>query len=270
MTKKFLFLYRTPLATEQHQPSEQGQPSPEQMQAMLAQWHRWKEAFPSILDMGDGLLPTGRSVKADVVTDGPSAESKEIISGYSIVAAADYDAALVIARACPVLFAPGASIEVRELAGYLSRYMSEENQAIDLVLRHEYGRLVAALLREFGAHRLSLVEDGLSQAMLEGVMAWRTRGVPPSARARGCTGQRGTASSTSCGASAGWSRWMSTERRPATRGRPPSRGCPTTSTTTSCARSLPARSHRSRWPPSSSLRCGRCAASRPARSPAAW
>src|SRR4051812_40955678 len=61
--------------------------------------------------------------------------------------------------------------------------MSEEHQTIGLVLRHEYGRLVAALLREFGTHRLSLVEDGLSQAMLEGTVAWRARGVPPNARA---------------------------------------------------------------------------------------
>jgi hypothetical protein len=53
-----------------------------------------------------------------VVTDGPTVESKEIISGYSIVAASDYEAAVVVARACPILHAPGAKIEVRELAGY--------------------------------------------------------------------------------------------------------------------------------------------------------
>lgn len=115
MTKKFLFLYRTPLTQT---PREQYQPSPEEMQAVLTQWHQWKENFPAILDMGDGLLPTGRTVKASVVTDGPSVESKEIISGYSIVEASDYEAALVVARACPALLAPGASIEVRELAGY--------------------------------------------------------------------------------------------------------------------------------------------------------
>ncbi|WP_053236844.1 YciI family protein [Sandaracinus amylolyticus] len=112
MTKKFLLIYRNPLALEEQQPS------PEEMQAVLAQWHQWKEKFPSILDVGDGLLPTGRSIKSGVVTDGPTIESKEIVSGYSIVAAADYDAAMVVARACPILFAPGASIEVRELAGY--------------------------------------------------------------------------------------------------------------------------------------------------------
>jgi RNA polymerase sigma-70 factor (ECF subfamily) len=42
---------------------------------------------------------------------------------------------------------------------------------------------VATLLREFGAHRLAVVEDGLSQALLEATMGWRSRGVPPDARA---------------------------------------------------------------------------------------
>ena len=109
---KFLLLYRTPVAAEARKPS------PEEMQGMLAQWHQWKTAFPAIVDMGDGLLPTGRTVKGQVVTDGPSAESKEIISGYSIVEAASYDEALVVAKACPILYAPGASLEVRQLAGY--------------------------------------------------------------------------------------------------------------------------------------------------------
>jgi len=110
---KFLLVYRTPVAAEARQPS------PEEMQGMLAQWHQWKTAFPAaIVDMGDGLLPTGRTVKAQVVTDGPTVESKEMVSGYSIVEAAGYDEALVVAKACPILFAPGASVEVRQLAGY--------------------------------------------------------------------------------------------------------------------------------------------------------
>ena len=56
-------------------------------------------------------------------------------------------------------------------------------ETIEIVLRHEYGRLVATLLREFGAHRLATVEDGLSQALLEATTGWRSRGVPPNARA---------------------------------------------------------------------------------------
>jgi len=110
---KFLLVYRTPASSEaQH-------PSADEMQAMLAQWQQWKTAFPTqIVDMGDGLLPTGRMIKGQLVTDGPTIESKELVSGYSIVEAADYDAAVVIAKACPVLYAPGASLEVRQLAGY--------------------------------------------------------------------------------------------------------------------------------------------------------
>lgn len=112
MTHKYLLLYRTPAAAEATAPSA------DEMTAMLAQWQAWKKAFPSIVDLGDALLPTGRTIAGKVVSDGPTVESKELISGYSVVAAADYEAALVVARACPILFMPGAKVEVRELAGY--------------------------------------------------------------------------------------------------------------------------------------------------------
>lgn len=86
---------------------------------MLAQWQQWKTAFPAqVADMGDGLLPTGRTIKGKVVTDGPSVESKEVVSGYSIVQAKSDDEALSVAKACPILQAPGASVEVRQLAGF--------------------------------------------------------------------------------------------------------------------------------------------------------
>ncbi len=107
-----MLIYRNPPS------SDRKQPSPTEVQAMLAQWHQWKSEHPAILDMGDALLPTGRGLRNGVVTDGPSIESKELVTGYSILQAKDYDAALVIAKKCPILFAPGASIEVRELAGY--------------------------------------------------------------------------------------------------------------------------------------------------------
>jgi hypothetical protein len=112
MTHKYMMIYRNPVATERKQPS------PSELQAMLAQWHQWKAANPNILDMGDALLPTGKALKNGVVTDGPTIESKELVTGYSIIQANDYDAAMVIAKSCPILFTPGASIEVRELAGF--------------------------------------------------------------------------------------------------------------------------------------------------------
>jgi hypothetical protein len=110
--KKFLLVYRSPAAEEAKQPS------PSEIEAILKSWTDWKTKFPAIVDMGDGLLPTGRRIKGGVVTDGPAVESKEIVSGYSVVACASYDEALVVAKACPIHFAPGSSVEVRELAGF--------------------------------------------------------------------------------------------------------------------------------------------------------
>jgi hypothetical protein len=109
---KYMLLYRNPIANEERQPS------PSELEQVLAQWQAWKKAHPSILDVGDGLLPTGKRLKGGVVTDGPSVESKELVSGYSIVEAASYDAAMLVAKACPMNFVPGATIEVRQLAGY--------------------------------------------------------------------------------------------------------------------------------------------------------
>lgn len=60
---------------------------------------------------------------------------------------------------------------------------TRDPEPLGLVLRHEHGRLVASLMREFGAHRLAIVEDAIGQALLEGTTAWRTRGVPANARA---------------------------------------------------------------------------------------
>ena len=109
---KYMLIYRNPAAAERKQPS------PSELQAMIAQWHEWKAANPAILDMGDALLPTGKVLAGGVVTDGPSIESKELVTGYLILQAKNYDAALEIAKACPILFTPGARVEVRELAGF--------------------------------------------------------------------------------------------------------------------------------------------------------
>ena len=112
-TTKFLYLYRTPAAA----PAKP--PSPEEMQAMFAAWTAWKNKFnQEIIDMGDGLKRNGAVFKAGVVTDGPYIEAKEIMGGYSIVQAASLARAVEIAKECPMSGYPGASIEIRELAGY--------------------------------------------------------------------------------------------------------------------------------------------------------
>lgn len=110
---KYLFLYRTESSNQTRNPS------PDEMQAMMAQWAEWKTKFKdSIVDVGDGLKPGGRVYTAGEVTDGAFAEAKEVLGGYSMVQAVSYDAAVEVARTCPVTQMPGYSIEIRELAGY--------------------------------------------------------------------------------------------------------------------------------------------------------
>jgi hypothetical protein len=111
---KYLLVYRIPCTEEPKVP-----PSPEEMQAMFARWDAWKTQFKrNIVDVGDGLKRTGKSLHGGVVTDGPYIESREIVGGYSVLRASSYEEALTVARACPIASVPGGRIEVRELAGY--------------------------------------------------------------------------------------------------------------------------------------------------------
>ena len=105
---KFLFIYRDSTAP-------QSRPSPEEMQALAGQWYAWMQKFSaSILPGGDGLKPSGRLLKAGLVTDGPYVEAKEIVVSFGLIQADNYDAAVAIARECP----PATRIEIREFAGY--------------------------------------------------------------------------------------------------------------------------------------------------------
>ncbi len=61
---------------------------------------------------GNALQPTSTatSIRADVVTDGPFAETKEALGGYYLIEAADLDQALAVAKLCPARFG---GVEVR-------------------------------------------------------------------------------------------------------------------------------------------------------------
>ena len=96
----------------------QTRPSPEQMQQMFAAYRAWMDKFKDdILDMGDKLKPDGRLVTASGVADGPFVETKEVVGGYMIISAEDYDRAVEVVRACPAVDAPGACLEIREMVG---------------------------------------------------------------------------------------------------------------------------------------------------------
>lgn len=93
-------------------------PSPEQMQKMFAAYKAWMEKFQDdIVDKGDKLTPEGRVVSASGVADGPFVEAKELIAGYMIIAADDFDGAVEIVRAMPGSGMPGVRFEIRELSG---------------------------------------------------------------------------------------------------------------------------------------------------------
>jgi hypothetical protein len=107
---KFLFIYRDSTDST----GSRAQRSPEEMQALAAAWGKWMQKFGTSIAGGDGLKPSGRLVKAGIVTDGPYVEAKEVIASFSIIQADNLDAAVAIARECPGDF----TIEVREMAGY--------------------------------------------------------------------------------------------------------------------------------------------------------
>lgn len=109
----FLFIYRSPVSDEPFNPS------PEEMQQMMAQWDAWKAQFPeAIKELGDGLVSEGKVITADGITDGPHIESKEIVGGYSVIRAENVEAAVEVAKHCPITFMPGFRIEIRPCAGY--------------------------------------------------------------------------------------------------------------------------------------------------------
>lgn len=91
-------------------------PSPAQMEEMYAKFNAWKERFQAdIVDIG-GKLGNGKIVTSEGVTDGPFVEAKELIGGYMIVSAASLEEAAEIAAQSPGVWAPGSSVEVREIS----------------------------------------------------------------------------------------------------------------------------------------------------------
>lgn len=109
---KFMFLQRGDC-------SQRPPMSPEEMQQSMEAWGAWMAEGTKagwLLDPGDALGSQGKVIQRDgTVTDGPFAESKELVGGYSLVEAADLDAALALAQSMPQV---GNVIEVRPLAGH--------------------------------------------------------------------------------------------------------------------------------------------------------
>ncbi len=92
--------------------------SPEQMQNVLKQWRDWiggMAAQNKVANPGSRLGFDAAIVKGGgVVTDGPYAEIKEIITGFIIVRGETLQDAIELAKGCPI-FSAGGSVEVRNV-----------------------------------------------------------------------------------------------------------------------------------------------------------
>lgn len=97
----------------------EGGPSPEELQAEMPRWGEYTQALrdAGVMVAGDPLegIDTATTVRErggeTVLTDGPFAETKEILGGYYIIDVPDLDAALKWAAQVPN--APYGSVEVR-------------------------------------------------------------------------------------------------------------------------------------------------------------
>ncbi|HNF43472.1 MAG TPA: YciI family protein [Ferruginibacter sp.] len=94
------------------------EPSAQEMQDIMAKWMAWidKLAKAGRYVEGEPLLPTGKIIsgKNKVVTDAVFAEDKEIIGGYFIINAADYEEAVALCNDYPD-FESGGSVIVRQV-----------------------------------------------------------------------------------------------------------------------------------------------------------
>ena len=91
----------------------------EEIEASMARWGEWMESLAKTDQLSSGGSPLeweGKNITEDgVVTDISAAEIKELVTGYSIVKAKDMDAAIEIAKACPIFGYPGCTVQLRQV-----------------------------------------------------------------------------------------------------------------------------------------------------------
>ncbi len=109
---EFVLLYRN---TTEGRRETMG--SPDKMQQTMKKWRAWFDDMTRkgcLKNIGQPLDDAGKVVggKLKAMTDGPYAETKDIIGGFSLIEARDLEEAAQIASACPVIES-GGSVEVR-------------------------------------------------------------------------------------------------------------------------------------------------------------
>jgi hypothetical protein len=108
---EFLYIYRMAASAEK--------PSPEEMQQRMQKWMTWMKdlgAKGHLMERGHPLEAGGKLVrgKQKAVTDGPYAETKDVVGGYSLIEARDLAEAAELSKGCPILEG-GGIVEVRAI-----------------------------------------------------------------------------------------------------------------------------------------------------------
>lgn len=101
----FVFLYR----------GRDNQASP----GHFERWRTWLTRLSEsghLKDFGQSLADSGKvvSCRQKTVADGPFAEAKDVVCGFTVIQARDLDQATELANSCPILEVNG-SIEVRPI-----------------------------------------------------------------------------------------------------------------------------------------------------------
>lgn len=106
---QFLFLYRGGSQPE----------SPDEGQKVMQKWVSWMEGLAKdghMVDRGQPLEPGGKVVRGSekTITDGPYAETKDLVGGFTVIDANDLSKAAELAKGCPI-FERGGLVEVRPI-----------------------------------------------------------------------------------------------------------------------------------------------------------
>ncbi len=104
---EFVFLYR----------GAERPASPQDAQQIMQKWMNWMQDLGNkghLKDRGQPLEPVGKVVKGahKTVTDGPFAEAKDLVGGYTLVEARDLAEAAELSKGCPI-FESNGFVEVR-------------------------------------------------------------------------------------------------------------------------------------------------------------
>jgi hypothetical protein len=94
--------------------------SPEELQRRMQKWITWMQELAEaghLKDRGHPLEGAGKTVRGrqKSVVDGPFAEAKDAIGGFSLIQARDLDAAVEISKGCPIFEADSGAVEVRPI-----------------------------------------------------------------------------------------------------------------------------------------------------------